>query len=147
MNDDLDSQDAFAFSIELGGQFTEMGLKDRHVILRCLDHNLQSRHFFAFTPGWAFLGAKDGFEYFDVEFSACSINHTMENLIQIATAFKQQIATILSLINRILILETTTLLLQRTQGKTQTGRINPTLTHLFQVPYSLRLRQGICNFP
>ena len=71
MKNNLDTEDAFAFGIDLESQLAEVEFKDRQVILRSLDHDFQSRPLSVLSPVRAAFCSEDGFEQFHIQAGVC----------------------------------------------------------------------------
>jgi len=142
----LNSKNAFAFAIDLEGQLSKMDLKDRQIIDRSLDHDLESgRMLLAMVAKGTTRIAKDGLDGLYIQRGSRSINDAVKNLIQSSPTRKEKVTAILALINRIGVMKATVLLFRKIQSETQAGRVNPTLTHSDQAPYRARSSHGICD--
>src|SRR5437660_10791282 len=62
-----------------------------------------------------------------------------------AADLENQVAAVLHLIIRVLVMKPALLLLFQVERETQAGGINPTLAGLTQPPYSPLLGQGVCD--
>lgn len=146
VNDDLDTKDAFAFGIELGGDSPKMNLGHRHVIRRSLDHDLLSMDVLACTLAGTLFGSQDGPKLLYVQLRARPVDHPLKYLFQFAPSGKEQVARILPLVDGVSIPEAGLLLCGQIQRKTETGRVDPTLTDPAQPPYDALSEQGVCDF-
>src|SRR5205085_3824657 len=59
--------------------------------------------------------------------------------------FENQVAAVLDLVVRILVMKSALLLLLQIEREAQAGGINPTLADLAQPPYSPLFGQGVCD--
>ena len=146
VNNDLNAQDAFAFGIHLGGDLPEMELENRQVIRRSLEHDFAARCFVALMSEGTSFGSEDSLQRFDIEQVAGAVNRTLEDLLQLAASQEEQITAVFLLVDRVVVMKVGLFLLGQVQCKTQTSRVDPTLTHLGQAPYNVWGRQGLCDF-
>jgi hypothetical protein len=142
----LNAQDVFAFGIHLEGELSKVDLEHRQVIRRSLDHDPQSRRLLAFESSRTLFGSEDGLELLDVQSAAGAINDTLKNLLHHTATREHQVATVLCLIDRVVVVEIGPFLILQTQSKAQTRRVDPSFAHLGQSPYCLRRVQGVCDF-
>src|SRR5208282_628903 len=141
----LDPQDALAFGIDLEGQPSAMDFEDRQIILRSLDHDLESNRFLLVVAPATLLDTKDRFDGADVQGRSRSVDQPLEDLVHNAAVGEHQVAAILGLIDRVSIAKTGPLLFVQIQGKAQARTVDPTLADLFQAPYRVVRTQGVCD--
>src|SRR5215510_3849953 len=145
VNHHLDTKHAFAFGIDLQSQLTEMQFEDRQVILRSLDHDFQSRRFAMAVPIGTGFDAEDRFQLFDIQARPRSVDQPLKDLFHLATAAKDEIAAVLDLVDRVVVVKPAALLFLQVQPKTQTGAVDPSLADLTQPPYRPGFGQGVCD--
>jgi len=146
MSNGFDSEDAFAFAINLEGQVSEMHLKNRQIIDRSLDRHLKTKPLAVpVFPVGTVLVAKDGFHRFYVERAPRPVNESLEYLVHGVPAGEEEIPAVLCLVNRVGVAESGLLLLLSIQGKAQTCRVDPTFADLGQTPCRVRRSHGICD--
>src|SRR5262249_24462728 len=88
---------------------------------------------------------QDLLDSFQIQGCPAAINQRLKNLIHLATDFKDQVAAVFQLIDRILVVKPALLLLLQVEGKAQASAINPTVADLAQLPYSSGVEQGVCK--
>lgn len=118
MDDGFDAKDALAFAVDLGGELSEVQLKDRQIPDRFLDHVLQPS-FGILLLGRAMPIPEDRPDGFNAQRGADPINDSIENVIQITAPMEKEILAVLRLIDRITVMESAALLFFGGQGEAQ----------------------------
>src|SRR6516162_5895036 len=145
MGNRLDAKDAFAFGIDLQGQFATAQLEDRQIIRRSLDRDfpfgrpLGSPAIFRAMPV-----SEDRLDGLQVQWRAAAVNEGLKHLVHVSADLEHQISTVFDLIVGLLITEPAALLLVEVEREADTA-VYPTLADLAQPPYSPGLGQGLCD--
>ena len=146
MGDPFDTQHAFAFVINLQRQQAEVDFEDGQIMSRSLERALQSggsplgRLMFE----WTTFGSKERGDGFDIKLAARSVDHLLEDPVDVRAVVKDQVAAILQLIAGEGIVKPRLFLFGLIQRKDQASQREPALNDLDQSPYSRLSRQGIC---
>lgn len=101
MGNSLDSEDAFAFAIDLHGKLAIVNFEYRHIIGRSLEHDLESFLFIALVSVGTVLVAKNGLQLMYVKRGATLIYYGIEDLIKDPASLKKEIAAVLNLVYRV----------------------------------------------
>src|SRR5947209_10001181 len=142
----LNAKYAFAFGIDLQSQVAAVQLEDGQIIRRFLDRDFPlARMRFAFVIFRPMPVSEDGLDGLEIKRHTAAVNQRLKHLLHLPTQVEHQVAAVLELEVRVLIMKSAPLLLLQLEGKAQTGGINPTLADLTQSPYSRSFRQGICD--
>jgi len=120
--------------------------EDRQIIRRFLDRDFPFRGLLlSLVVSRTALVAQDGSDRFQVQQHAAAVNQCWKDLIHMPADLEDQVATVLHLIVRVLVVKPAALLLLRVERETQAGGINPTLADLAQPPYNPLSGQGVCD--
>src|SRR5262249_50891457 len=124
VHDDFEAEHVLAFGIGLECQFAEMQLEHGQVIHGCLKHDVQPGSTFP-VPLGATAHAEQRPHLAHVQPTTSPVNYTLKDLVQLGAAHKQQVSTVLHLVDGVGVVETGPLLLFEIQSETQTTRIDP----------------------
>ncbi len=144
VHDDLETQDPLAFGVDLQRQLAEMQFEHCQVIRRCLEHDCQPRSMFT-VSAWPTFRAEQSPQLGDVQSGAGTVDHALKDLLHLCAVDEQQIATVLHLVDGIVVVKCSPFLLFNVECEAQACRVDSTLTHLAEPPYSLVIGQGICK--
>src|SRR5574341_536153 len=89
--------------------------------------------------------AEDRFQPLHVQPRAGPVDQPLEDLLHLSPQMKDQVATVLDLVHRVLVAKSASLLFFQIECEAEAGAVDPTLADLAQVPYSPRVGQGVCN--
>ena len=135
VDDHLHAKHVFAFGINLQSQLAAAQLEDRQIIRRFLDRDFP---FVGLLP-LAIFGpvpvAQNRLDRFQVQQHAAAVDQRLKHLVHMPADLENQVAAVLHLIIRVLVMKPALLLLLQLQRVTQAGGINPTLAGLTQPPY------------
>src|SRR6202030_3817268 len=105
-----------------------MDFEDRHVIGRCLDHDSPaSGILLPLVIAGALPVTEDRPDAVQVKWRSGAVNQRLEYLLHLPAGGEQQVAAVLHLVDRVLVMKGAPLLLLRIQSKTETGGINAAL--------------------
>ena len=96
----------------------------------------------AVRPG---LEAEDGADRRDVQPGPGAVQDPVEQGLHLRAGFKQQVAGVFGLVDRVAVAEPAALLLLKVQAEAQAGGVDPPVADLAQAPYSRITRPGICD--
>ena len=99
-----------------------MQLEDRQIIRRFLDRDFPfGGLLFPLAISRAALVAQDRFDCFQVQQHAAAVDQRLKDLVHMPADFENQVATVLHLVVRVLIVKPAPLLLLQVERETQAG--------------------------
>src|SRR6266498_904319 len=106
-DDHLDAEHAFAFAIDLQNQLAIVNLEDRQVIGRSLDHDSPAGSILYTSSAMGPVTiAEDGFDPIQIERNSAPVDERLEDLLHLPAGFKPQVAAVLDLVGRELVVKT-----------------------------------------